>query len=175
MTLTNLGVDNLSRRAYSELLCSHWLWSRVTAERVLVFQTDALLLRALDETDESRFGEFDYVGAPWRLDLSWTCGVPWLAHAGNGGLSLRTRSSALAMIDAIEYSRGEAEDMWFVEHVPRVGGRLAPRDVAASFAVEAVDELEGDGGPRVLPLGMHAAHKYLSAERVRRLLAAVAY
>ena len=26
--LVCLGVDNLSRRAYSELVCSHWLWER---------------------------------------------------------------------------------------------------------------------------------------------------
>lgn len=135
----------------------------VVAERVLVFQTDALLCRA----GVDAFDGYDYVGAPWRTDLSWTSGVPWLAHAGNGGLSLRSRRVALAAIDAIEYSRGEAEDMWFVEHAPRVGGRLAPRHVAATFAVEAVDE-----SPPV-PFGFHAAHKYLPAARVEQLLRAI--
>ena len=37
--LLPLGVDNLTRRAYSELMCSHWLWERVVAESVLVFQS----------------------------------------------------------------------------------------------------------------------------------------
>lgn len=176
ITRTDLRVDDLSRRAYSELLCSHWLWRRVVAERVLIFQTDALLCRCGVE----EFDAYDYVGAPWRLDLRWTHGVPWLAQSGNGGLSLRTKSAALAMLDAIEYSRGEAEDMFFVEHTSRVGGRLAPRHVAASFSVEAVDDEGGgarggappDGRP---PFGMHAAHKYLPAERLRELLGAIKY
>jgi hypothetical protein len=35
----NLGVDNLrSSQEYSQLLCSHWFWSREGAELVLIFQ-----------------------------------------------------------------------------------------------------------------------------------------
>jgi hypothetical protein len=106
------------------------------AERVLVFQTDSLICRrGVDE-----FSAYDYVGAPWRLDQEWNHGSPWLAHAGNGGFSLRRRSIALAMLDAIDYSRGEAEDMFFAEHIPRVGGQIASRQAAAQFAVEATDE-----------------------------------
>ena len=161
LQLINLGVDNLSRRAYSELLCSHWLWERVAAERVLVFQTDSLLLRPYHNCE---WGAYDYAGAPWRLDQIWSAGVPWLAHAGNGGLSLRSRRVTLDTLDAVDYSRGEAEDVYFVEHLPRLGGRLAPRHVASAFAIEATDE----GLP--VPFGMHAAHKYLPRDRVEELL-----
>ena len=92
----------------------------------------------------------------------------WLAHAGNGGFSLRSKRATLAALDAMEYSRGEAEDMWSVEHVPRVGGRLAPRDVAARFSIEAADEV-----PYEVPFGFHAVGKYLHRQRVVELLCAV--
>ena len=72
------------------------------------------------------------------------------------------------MLDAIDYSRGEAEDMFFVEHVPRVGGRLASRQAAAAFSLEAADDVGV-----IQPVGFHAAQKYLGRERVEGLLRAV--
>ena len=42
MQLISLQVDNLSNLSHNELMCTHWLWSKVAAERVLVFQTDSL-------------------------------------------------------------------------------------------------------------------------------------
>ncbi len=111
--LVSLGVKNLTRKAYSELLCSHWFWERVAAEHVLIFQTDSLLCRpGIDE-----FMGYAYVGAPWPLNEGWSRGVPWLAHSGNGGLSMRSRRIALAILDAIDFSRGEPEDVFFVEYV----------------------------------------------------------
>ena len=39
------GLDDLpTAGAYSELLCSHWMWERVAAETVLIFQTDSLVI-----------------------------------------------------------------------------------------------------------------------------------
>ena len=31
-------MDNLSNLAHNELMCTHWLWDRAAAERVLIFQ-----------------------------------------------------------------------------------------------------------------------------------------
>lgn len=116
--LISLGIDDLTSAAYSELCCSHWLWSRVTAERVLLFQTDALLCHAgIDD-----FQEYDYVGAPFNLDESFCkryqhadgsphadTPIPWLVDAVNGGLSLRSRHATLAVLDAIDFRRGQTE------------------------------------------------------------------
>ena len=186
--LVPLGVDNLTRRAYSELLCSHWLWEQVAAETVLVFQTDSLICRdGIDDLataaaatgaslegggslEGGAHGRYDYCGAPFRLDQTWSRGVPWLAAAGNGGFSLRSRAMALRMLDWVDYSRGEPEDVWFVEHTPRVGGRLASREAAARFAIEAVVTTDPPA-----PLGMHAPYKYVDAETMASLLAQVSY
>ena len=40
-----LQVDNLTNASHNELMCTHWLWSRAAAERVLIFQTDSLVCR----------------------------------------------------------------------------------------------------------------------------------
>lgn len=188
--LLSLGVDNLTRQAYSELLCSHWLWERVAAEHVLLFQTDSLICRrGIDE-----FLGYDYVGAPWRTEQPWCRGVPWLAGSGNGGFSLRRRSSALAAIDTIDCGARpcQPEDVYFAENLPRVGASVAPREVAARFSVESVWEgcpahsaataiTAGSGGhdaprPRLeLPFGFHAAFKFLPVEQMALLLDAICY
>ena len=89
---------------------------------VLIFQTDALLLRrGVDD-----FLRWDYIGAPWRTDDLWCVGKPHLMEAGNGGLSLRSRARTLETLDRFGYSRGQSEDVFYVD--THEGGRaLAPR------------------------------------------------
>lgn len=65
--MVSLGVPNLSAEAYNELMCTHWLWSRVAAERVLHFQTDSLLCRP----GADAFERYAYVGAVWKSDDAW--------------------------------------------------------------------------------------------------------
>lgn len=115
--LIDLGVDNLSNLSHNELMCTHWLWSRAAAERVLVFQTDSLICR----TGVDEFQSWDYIGAPWRHDDLWCVGKPWLTSVGgNGGFSLRSRQRTLACLDAHGYLRGQCEDVFYVEAMPKV-------------------------------------------------------
>ena len=168
----SLQVDNLSRDAYSELLCSHWLWTRVAAETTLLFQTDVLLCGGGIE----RFVGWDYIGAPWDTREAWCRDHEWLHHAGNGGLTVRSRSGALVALDAIEYSCGAPEDLYFVDAIPRIGRSLAPRSVARRFSVESpLAEDEEEGRPVVeQTVGMHAAYKFLPHDRTVRLLHSIA-
>ena len=134
----------------------------------------------------------DYVGAPWRLDEAWCANLPWLHHAGNGGLSIRSRSASLAVLDAVDYNLGQPEDVFYVEGLPRVGRSVASRMVARRFSVESPledalsgqDEREpGDGsgdavatrGKEPMPLGFHAAFKWLPSERFMALLQSISY
>ena len=129
------------------------------AERVLIFQTDSLLCRAGIDA----FAQWDYIGAPWRQDDLWCVGKPWLtAVGGNGGFSLRSRARTLACLDAWGYLRGQCEDVFYVETMPKVGGKVASREAGAKFAVESVYAAD--------PLGFHAAYKWLTAEQMAELL-----
>jgi len=159
----SLEVDNLSNLAHNELMCTHWLWRQAAAERVLIFQTDSLLCRAGIEA----FQMWDYVGAPWRTDDLWCVGKPWLTSVGgNGGFSLRSQAKTLACIDLVGYVRGQCEDVYYAEAMPKVGGKIADRAAGLAFSVESV--FDRVAAPR--PLGFHAAYKWISAEEMADIL-----
>ena len=79
ITLTNLGVNNLSLEEYNQLLTSQKFYSYIPTEQFLIFQTDTLICGdCKDQIYE--FMDYDYVGAP---NPEWV---------GNGGLSLRKKA-----------------------------------------------------------------------------------
>lgn len=142
--------------------CTHWLWSRAAAERVLIFQTDALLCRS----GIDRFQTWDYIGAPWSVTDLWCVGKPWLTQVGgNGGLSLRSKAKTLACLDAYGYTRGQCEDVFYVEAMPKVGGAVGSREAGLAFAVESVFAPD--------PFAFHAAYKWVTAEQMAELLGGV--
>ena len=128
----------------------------------LVVQEDALLLGpSLEPFLEG--GGYSYVGAPWHPHDGWVAGKPWLAAVGgNGGLSLRRRSHALACLDAFAWQRGQWEDAYFVEALQRLGHPVAPASAASAFAVERL--------PSARPCGLHKAYNYLAPPELKRLL-----
>ena len=81
---------------------------------------------------------------------------------GNGGFSLRSRARTIACLDAFGYLRGQCEDVFYVEAMPKVCGRVADREAGARFSVESVYARD--------PFGFHAAYKWLSAEQMAELL-----
>ena len=165
--LISLEVDNLSPLAHNELMCTHWLWQRAAAEHVLIFQTDALLLRrGVDD-----YLRWDYIGAPWRTDDLWCVGKPHLMESGNGGLSLRSRARALETLDRFGYSRGQSEDVFYVEHLPKAGGALAPRARRRASPSRAT----GAGVRRGAAARVPAAYRWLTSEQMLKLLGAVEY
>nr|QBK86789.1 MAG: NAD dependent epimerase/dehydratase [Marseillevirus LCMAC103] len=126
-----VGFANVDKNGYSALLKQPQLWEHFADwSHVLVYQTDALLLRRIDDG----YFEYDYVGAPWRdrprvlacgclhaqkFTLSSCVGAVLAANApcpdcrtpyravanrggGNGGFSLRR---VAAMVKACEQYR----------------------------------------------------------------------
>ena len=159
----SLGVDNLrSSDEYSSLLTSHWFWERVGAEHVLIFQEDALLCGPSIE----RFAAtLDYVGAPWEPWDRWVRGKAWLcAVGGNGGLSLRKRSQAIACLDAVSRQLNQWEDAYFVETLQQLGHAVANAEQARGFAVERRGRLHER------PAGLHKAYAYLTEGELGRIL-----
>lgn len=135
---------------YNRLLGSVYFWELIPFDKVLIFQADSGLLRnGIEE-----FLEYDYVGAPFQFQ----------DHGGNGGLSLRTKSVMLEVIKQFPYdvSVHGNEDVYFSNHVEKVGGKLAPREVCEKFSVESIFKLG--------TLGHHAIDKYHSKENVNKIL-----
>ena len=70
--------DNISIKKYNKILKWNSFYKNfIDFEFVLIIQTDALLLKKIDDI----YFNYDYIGAPWR-NIENNCG-------GNGGFSLR--------------------------------------------------------------------------------------
>jgi len=125
ITLINLNVDNLTLEDYNHLLVSLDFYEKIPTEIFLIFQTDSIICES-DKELINKFLEYDYVGAPWKHHNN---------KVGNGGLSLRTKSASIDIINKFIYN-GEAEDMFFTfnssnANIPN------PTD-AANFSVETI-------------------------------------
>jgi hypothetical protein len=132
--LVNTGHSNLNRGTYSALLKMPQLWENfLNWEHALIYQTDALLIRKIDDI----YFNYDYIGSPWTQ--SNQC-APYCG--GNGGFSLRRIK---AMIEKCERFRNTVfeqihrgnEDIFFCSFkdykYPPINSALHK-----SFAVERV-------------------------------------
>ena len=148
--LHNMNVTNLTRTMYSQMFTSADFWEKCVGEHVLIFQTDSTFLPTSPHklTD---FLQWDYIGAPW-----------YDKKVGNGGFSLRKKSSSLAAVKAMTESQKQSvknnqmhEDGYFVnffKHHPVY--RLAPLGEAQKFSVEGMYYDK--------PLGVHQPWSYIN-------------
>lgn len=94
VSFVNLGIDNLTRQEYSDLLITDTrFYDHIPTETFLIFQTDTMIFKK-HRNLINNFLKYDYVGAPW----------PWNPtndenNVGNGGLSLRKKSKMLEIIE----------------------------------------------------------------------------
>ena len=73
----------------------------------------------------------------------------------------------IACLDSTPYTRGQSEDVYYVENMLKTGGMLAPRAAALRFSVESVMAPD--------PFGFHAPYKHLSSADMAELLAPIVY
>ena len=131
----NTGVVNFTKTSYSQYCKTPNFWNKIKSDKILIFQTDSLLLRhGIDD-----FLNFDYIGAPWTKPKEGTL-------IGNGGLSLRTKQK---MIEISEKYNNENdftwEDIFFSKYL--MGDNFPDLETAMKFSVEDVFH------PK--PLGVH--------------------
>ena len=83
----NLNVDDLNVLQYNTLKKQPHIWESIQAENILWVEPDCLICRSgIDE-----FLHYDFIGAPWHKDFA----ISPKMRVGNGGLSLRKRSTML--------------------------------------------------------------------------------
>jgi hypothetical protein len=145
----NLGVGNVTKEEYNDLLMTPDFWKKIKGEKVLIFQTDSVLLRSgIDE-----FIKYDYVGAPWRKPKEGKL-------VGNGGLSLR---SVTKMIE-ICYKHKETEHIWediyFIKHLNGYG--VPDVETAKRFSMEDVYSPD--------PLGVHNPIRHIEPTLLKEVL-----
>jgi len=125
ITLINLNVDNLTLDNYNNLLVSLDFYEKIPTEIFLIFQTDSIICES-DKELINKFLEYDYVGAPW---------IHHNNKVGNGGLSLRTKSSSIDIINKFIY-KGEPEDMFFAFNSS--SANIPNSNDAVNFSVETI-------------------------------------
>ena len=94
---------------YNEWMLHHpWFLISPKFERIFSFQEDGALI---SKGWENYFikGNWDYVGSPWRSDITVLSknGPLKTLRVGNGGISLRKRSSIIKVVDYIHKNGGQ--------------------------------------------------------------------
>ena len=141
LTIKNCKSPNLSPVAYSNYLTTVAFWGELPFEKILIFQTDTLLLR----TGIQSYLSYDYIGAPWS----------WNRRVGNGGMSLRSKNAMITAIKENQRSKRHPEDLFFSNYFYRNPKRfkLAPFEIARSFSIESVFHPN--------PLAIHKCWKHM--------------
>ncbi len=157
-----LDVSGLSLREYSALLTSETFWNAIPWDKVLIFQTDSLILKG-DQRTIHRFVKYDYVGAPWR-HLFVGPRSKGRNMVGNGGFSLRSKWAAVEAIRrAPKRMARHPEDLFFARFFLQNTRRyqLPPPEIARLFSMEHIFE------PHTF--GMHKCWKYISQAQWKQL------
>ena len=89
INIIKLNYDNMTRNEYSNFLMTSHFWNLLKGDKILIYQEDSLVLK----TNIMDFIQYDYIGAPFPKGKDDTPN-----GVGNGGLSLRTKSKMLEVI-----------------------------------------------------------------------------
>jgi len=149
------NYDNLFPSDYSRFLSSLDFWNLLNGEKILIYQDDTCIFK--NNIDD--FLKWDYIGAPWiEKQNDNKSGV------GNGGLSLRTKSIMVKIIQTISIddtkynsstlkyientnSNVLPEDVYFSLNMEKLGiGLLADRVSAFNFSTESILNTDSFGG-----------------------------
>ena len=148
----NLGVVNLATsQEYSKILTTRSFIESIPTETFLVFQTDSMINKKYKHLIY-KFIDCDYVGAPW----------PWAhLHVGNGGLSLRKRSTMLLILDIFGPYDGPYEDQFFSVGCLKLKAKIPSRNESTEFSIEQVYHPHS--------FGLHKPWAYIP-ERIKELM-----
>ena len=171
--IITLEIDSINIARYNNLLKSAEFWSGVIAKKVLIFQTDALLIEPL----EFSMFNYDYLGALFSRGKSRCIRFPhfnkesreevgstWITQKynenlsprilmGNGGLSIRN-CEIMRKICLNETSNpNENEDIFFGKYLNKYTNRLPSNiKIINRFSIEADFHKS---------IGYHGSHFYL--------------
>ncbi len=160
---------------YNQLLKDPDFWLSLNYDKVLIFQTDTLLIKPVD----IEYFKYDYIGSPWAKNRYDSHSFPRYSYAldrndatiesrmycssvpdglinGNGGLSIRNPNlmAEICIKHAKESPTDEAEDIFFSKHISSYSHSVAPPEIVESFSCET--EYRDT-------CGAHAAWRYIDA------------
>jgi hypothetical protein len=138
-------IPQLDFRGYSKFILQE-LHKHVSTSHCLVIQADGFVLNA--GCWQNRFLDFDYIGAPWPMELSLQPGNRPLNmtanQVGNGGFSLRSKKllkeTAKIDFDSLDFPC-LSEDLiighYLLDQMLSAGIKFPQPQLAAQFSVES--------------------------------------
>lgn len=113
-----LGNSVKSVQQYNELLLRREFWGMFHVEKILIMQEDSIVFREgiVD------FLHYDFVGAPWATQTN-------RVRVGNGGFSLRSKTSMLEILERISPKNLSNIDEGTLAMMNHEGWAMPPEDV----------------------------------------------
>ena len=150
LSFQSCGKANLTAAQYNALLKSKTFWEAIPFSKILIFQTDSIIVNPNRESICDYF-KFVYVGAPWTN-----------GNVGNGGFSLRDKQFCLNAIRSLKMNNVN-EDVWFSNFMRQSKQyTTTPFAVGQQFAVETVYHAQ--------PFAIHNCWKYLNSVQMTALI-----
>ena len=173
--LDQVDITHITDISYNSLLKKASFWRKLPSEKILVIQTDALLIEPL----EFQIFSYDYVGAPWSRK-KFTHEFPVYSNdlveeksvysvisnlnseidgslvLGNGGLSIRNKRLMIDICESESSIESEGEDVYISRSLLSRKAMLPPVNVARRFSCET---------KYYTSIGSHKSHLYLSGEQ----------
>ena len=175
-----LEIDKIDINSYNNLLKSHDFWGRLETQKVLIFQTDAMLIEPI----ELSMFNFDYIGALFSKgksrSLKFPClnnelleeiGSVWVNQKynedlpsgilmGNGGLSIRNRDIMKKICLEETADQKENEDIFFSRFIKKYSSKIPKMIEARNFSIEADYHYSS---------GFHGSYYYLQSEELSNI------
>lgn len=158
VVLTPLAVDALYGSIYNALFLSLDFWKcTIGSNKIIVFQTDAILCKNSDYT-LSNFIDYDYIGSAWNRKRP----VGMIANGGNGGLSIRDWDKTCEVLKRFPSDNWPAgEDGYFAFHMELIGAKVADISSSRKFGTQ-IDFMEKSfGGHKITDLEPQQLERFL--------------
>ena len=144
--IIKLDISKTTHNDYNNLLLTKEFWNMLTGEKILIYQSDSFIFKR----NLFHFQEWDYIGAPFQINCIEGHNV------GNGGLSLRSKSKMIEVLDKVELCNNVysdfvnkykkktqldnyPEDIVFSQNIQKLNiGKVADFETAKKFCIDGI-------------------------------------
>lgn len=129
---------------------SEWMWESMVSDRVLVFSGNGAIcsnskLSLLDGSAMEIFGQFDYIGTPWRNHNG---------EGGDGSISYRNRTAMLHALRDQPFDGNTSEDYYFIKALKAInrkqeetgGDKAGTMEATHIYRIASKEETQLIGG-----------------------------
>jgi hypothetical protein len=144
-----LNKSKINLNEYSEILRNQELWKKIPGERVLVFQSDTIFLRGINNNEFQDLSMIGPVCVNFEDDKKFII---------NGGFSFRNKKLMIEL-SKNKIINSHIEDYFFTEQLRKYYPELMPNiQDCNNFAIESI-------GNKLLAKGIHGTDKYYASNR----------